>query len=88
MCAGQCESCEVVIETGRAPCCGRVALGTIVWESAGCMIRISRSVEIIDMAVIAQRGESLVLVIDVTTRTGGGDVGAGKREHCRVMAEC
>ena len=87
MSTGEGEICQVVVERGRRPgrCC--VALCTVGWKSSCDMIRVCCAVEIINVAVVAYRGQALILVVHVTVRTYDGLMGTSEWKLGVVMAE-
>jgi hypothetical protein len=76
-----------MIECCRTPTRCVVALRTIVAEISRYVIWICSTVEIRHMAIIACRGDILILIIDMATVACHCLMGAGQGERCVVVAE-
>lgn len=77
----------VVVERGRAPRRGRVALQAIMVEVPGHMIRVRRAGIVILVTSITLGGQSLILVVDMALCACDCLMGTGEGELSRYMTE-
>ena len=76
-----------MIESCRVPVRGRMANLALLWEPGRRVVRIVRSLEIIQMAADAGRAGQVVIPVSVALRTGDADVRSGERETCLGVIE-
>jgi hypothetical protein len=87
MCSRQWECSVVVIETRRLPCSSVVADFALLWEAGLHMVRIRRSVEIIEVARYACSVVQTVVAIHVALRTLQAGMRSGQRKSGRRVIE-